>query len=115
MLECCGTPKRVMPEIRKIAEEYGCEEAARQLGQCMAGFIGSEAEKHLWIDFSSTGDLKYYNGIALKGFLKGIPVPVLSGGQYDALLKRMHRKDRAIGFAVFLHRLERLTREGGEV
>ena len=81
----------------------------------MAGFIGSEAEKHLWIDFSSTGDLKYYNGIALKGFLKGIPVPVLSGGQYDALLKRMHRKDRAIGFAVFLHRLERLTREGGEV
>jgi ATP phosphoribosyltransferase regulatory subunit len=115
LLECCGSPKRVMPEIRKIAEEYGCEEAARQLGQCMAGFIGSEAEKHLWIDFSSTGDLKYYNGIALKGFLKGIPVPVLSGGQYDALLKRMHRKDRAIGFAVFLHRLERLTREGGEV
>ena len=33
------------------------------------------------------------------------------GGQYDGLMRRMGRKDRAIGFAVFLNRLERL-REG---
>ena len=75
--------------------------------------MGTEEEEHLWIDFSATEDLKYYNGIAFKGFLEGIPDPVLSGGQYDALMRRMHRKDRAVGFAVFLHRLDRLNREGG--
>ena len=113
LLGTCGTPKKVMPALRKIAEENGCGDNARELGQAAAAFAGSEAEEHLWIDFSTTGDLKYYNGIAFKGYLEGIPDPVLSGGQYDALMRRMHRKDRAIGFAVFLHRLERLQREGG--
>ncbi|MBQ9251870.1 MAG: ATP phosphoribosyltransferase regulatory subunit [Clostridia bacterium] len=111
LLGIYGPPKTVMPKIRRLAEENGCEEAARELGEAVASFAGAEAESHLWIDFSATGDLKYYNGIAFKGFLQGIPDPVLSGGQYDALMKRMHRKDRAIGFAVFLHRLDRL--EGG--
>ena len=52
-----------------------------------------------------------YNGIAFKGFISGIPGSVLSGGQYDALMRKMGRKDRAIGFAVFLDMLERLTEE----
>ncbi len=112
LLRTYGPPRTVMPRIRKIAEENGCEASARELGQTAAAFMGTPAEEHLWIDFSATGDLKYYNGIAFKGFLEGIPDPVLSGGQYDALMRRMHRKDRAIGFAVFLHRLERLSREG---
>lgn len=113
LLGLYGPPKTVMPSIRRLAEENGCPEAARALGEAVAAFAGSEAEKHLWIDFSATGDLKYYNGIAFKGFLKGIPDPVLSGGQYDGLMKRMHRRDRAVGFAVFLHRLERLEEEKG--
>ena len=113
LLETYGTPRTVMPRIRQIAEEYGCGTYARELGQTVAAFAGPPAEEKIWIDFSATGDLKYYNGIAFKGFLQGIPDPVLSGGQYDKLMKRMHRKDRAIGFAVFLHQLERLSREGG--
>lgn len=113
LLETYGTPRTVMPRIRQIAEEYGCGTYARELGQTVAAFAGTPAEEKIWIDFSATGDLKYYNGIAFKGFLQGIPDPVLSGGQYDKLMKRMHRKDRAIGFAVFLHQLERLSREGG--
>lgn len=112
LLRTYGSPRSVMPRVRRIAEENGCGEFARELGQTVAAFMGTDAEEHLWIDFSATGDLKYYNGIAFKGFLEGIPDPVLSGGQYDALMRRMHRKDRAIGFAVFLHQLERLSREG---
>lgn len=113
LLSAYGDPKTVMPRIRRIAEEYGCEDCARELGQAAAAFVGTEAENRLWIDFSATGDLKYYNGIAFKGFVEGIPDPVLSGGQYDKLMRRMHRKDRAVGFAVFLNQLERLSREGG--
>ena len=108
-----GSPRTVLPRIHQIAEENGCGHYAKELEQTVAAFMGTEAEKHLWIDFSATGDLKYYNGIAFKGFVEGIPDAVLSGGQYDALMRRMHRKDKAIGFAVFLHRLERLSREGG--
>ena len=113
MLGTYGSPRTVMPAIRRIAEENGCGDYARELGQAVASLTGTEEEEHLWIDFSATENLKYYNGIAFKGFLEGIPDPVLSGGQYDALMRRMHRKDRAVGFAVFLHRLDRLNREGG--
>ena len=106
-----GTPRSVMPKIRELAEEYGAGEMAAQLGRAVAGFTGSELEDKIQIDFSATGDLKYYNGVAFKGFISGIPGSVLSGGQYDKLMRKMGRKDRAIGFAVFLDMLERLTEE----
>ena len=55
----------------------------------------------------------YYDNVKRKlksvcGFLSGIPQPVLSGGQYDKLMRKMHRNARAIGFAVYLDLLERL-------
>ena len=107
-----GSPKTVMPKIRKLAEENGAAEFAEELGQAAAAFAGSEAESRIRIDFSASGDVKYYNGIAFKGFISGIPESVLSGGQYDRLMRRMGRRDRAVGFAVFLNKLERLS-EGG--
>ena len=111
LLSLYGTPRTVMPKIRALAAEYGAEEMAACLGQAVAGFAGTDLENRIQIDFSATGDLQYYNGIAFKGFIDGIPGSVLSGGQYDALMKKMGRKDRAIGFAVFLDMLERLTEE----
>ena len=112
LLSLYGSPRIVMPKIRKLAEENGCSEAAVELSQAVACFMGTGMEEKIWIDFSATGDLKYYNGIAFKGFLQGNPDPVLSGGQYDSLMRRMHRKDRAIGFAVFLNRLDQLAEKG---
>lgn len=63
------------------------------------------------VDFSVDGDIRYYNGILFKGYVRGIPSAVLSGGQYDRLMKTMHRASRAIGFAVYCDRLERLFSE----
>ena len=108
LLGLYGSPRSVMPRIRALAEEYGVGDCAAQLGQAVAQFTGGEMEDRIRIDFSATGDLKYYNGIAFKGFISGIPASVLSGGQYDALMRKMGRKDHAIGFAVFLDLLERL-------
>ena len=107
-----GTPKAVLPRIMELAEENGVREFAEELGQAAAAFAGTEAESRIRIDFSASGDVKYYNGIAFKGFISGIPGSVLSGGQYDRLMRRMGRRDRAVGFAVFLNMLERLS-EGG--
>ena len=63
----------------------------------------------LRIDFSVVNDIKYYNGIVFKGFIEGIPTSVLSGGQYDKLMRKMNRRSSAIGFAVYLDMLERLN------
>jgi ATP phosphoribosyltransferase regulatory subunit len=114
LLGLYGTPKTVIPKIRKLAEENGTEDAAAELTRAVAGFAGTEMENRIQIDFSATGDMKYYNGIIFKGFISGIPGSVLSGGQYDHLMRRMGRRDRAVGFAVFLNMMERLTEEAGE-
>ncbi len=63
------------------------------------------------VDFSLTNDMTYYSGIAFKGYIKDIPVSVLSGGQYDKLMQSMGRTSSAVGFAVYLDALERFNLE----
>lgn len=62
----------------------------------------------LQIDFSIVDDINYYNGIVFKGFVRDVPNSVLSGGQYDTLMKRMKCSSGAVGFAVYLDELELL-------
>ena len=59
------------------------------------------------IDFSIVNDTSYYSGIVFKGYIKGIPTSVLSGGRYDKLMKKMGKNSGAVGFAVYLDMLER--------
>ena len=54
------------------------------------------------LDFSITSLDGYYNGIVFKGFAGGVATSVLSGGQYDRLMKKMGRSSAAIGFAVYM-------------
>lgn len=62
--------------------------------------------KCVQIDFSAVSDLGYYNGVAFRGFLRGVPQSVLSGGQYDRLMQKMGKRARAVGFAVYPDTLE---------
>ena len=55
----------------------------------------------LRIDFSLVNDTAYYNGLAFQGFVQGVPRAVLMGGQYDNLLAKLGRDQRAVGFAVY--------------
>lgn len=61
------------------------------------------------IDFSIANFGGYYSGIVFKGFISGISSQVLSGGQYDKLMKRMGKNSSALGFAVYLDTLERIN------
>ncbi len=63
------------------------------------------------IDFSIVNDTSYYSGLVFKGYIFGIPTSVLSGGQYDRLMKKMGKRSGAVGFAVYLDALERHGRE----
>ena len=62
-------------------------------------------------DFSVVNNMGYYNGFVFRGFLSGVSDGVLSGGQYDRLMKKMNRQSKAIGFAIYLDELEQLRGE----
>ena len=81
----------------------------------LVGFVREAGfEKNIKIDFSLTNDMSYYSGIAFKGYIKGIPSSILSGGQYDKLMKKMGRSSGAVGFAVYLDALERYNMQEDE-
>jgi len=61
------------------------------------------------IDFSIVNDMNYYNGITFQGFVDGLAQSVLSGGEYGKLLGKFSSKLDAIGFAVYIDAIERLT------
>ena len=61
------------------------------------------------MDFSIVNDMSYYNGITFQGFINGISQSVLSGGEYGKLLEKFSSKLDAVGFAVYIDALERLT------
>ena len=105
-----GSPESVIPGLYALPVDNKQKNMICELESVISGMAseGQLLNGRMIIDFSATEDLRYYNGIAFKGFIEGIPESVLSGGQYDGLMKRMGRKDKAIGFAVFLNMLERL-------
>ncbi len=60
------------------------------------------------LDFSLGNNMRYYNGVVFRGYLDGIHTSILSGGQYDRLPRKLGRKAKAIGFAIYVDLLEEL-------
>lgn len=119
-----GRPEKVMPELERALtgegspfsseEKAGFGESIQMLKRVISDFEGTGFEHMLNLDFSVVSDLKYYNGVIFKGFVEGVPDGVLSGGQYDKLMRNMNRKSRAIGFAVYMDTLGSLDKFEGE-
>ncbi len=95
--------------IRKIAKTPAAKEALEELQMVYEYCSELGYGDKINIDFSFVNDMGYYSGIIMRGFIDGIADKVLSGGRYDILLKKMHRNQGAIGFAVYLDALERLA------
>lgn len=107
----CGPIYKVLPEIKKISCNAKMDFAWQQLEEIRLILAGYGYEEQIHLDFSMTDDMAYYNGVIFKGFVLGIPNPVLSGGQYDHLMEKLGKKCGAIGFAVYLNLLEWLNEE----
>ena len=105
LISLSGTFEAVSGRLEGLCEELGCMQAYAELKDAVA-FAGGEYK--IRIDFSVVSDRGYYNGVIFKGFINGVPDSVLSGGRYDKLMKRMKRKSKAVGFAVYLDMLERM-------
>ena len=61
------------------------------------------------LDLSLAGEMEYYNGLVFQGYLRGLPRPLLKGGRYDLLMQKFTPGAGAIGFAVYLDELDRLS------
>lgn len=109
-----GAPSDVENALEKFATVgEQARVAVSELRTVLALLKKSGTGEKIRIDFSVVNDGKYYNGVAFQGFVEGVPTSVLSGGQYDKLMKKMKKNGRAIGFAVYLDGLERA--KGAEV
>ena len=104
LMGLCGAPEAVLPRVEALP---GCREDAEALSRVLEAVPCGKVR----LDFSLAGDLNYYNGVVFRGFVSGIPVSILSGGQYDRLMKKMGKTCGAVGFAVYLDLLEQLPRE----
>ncbi len=102
VLGLCGSPAEVLPQLERICSGTPAESEVPELREVLEG-IGPDSR--ILLDFSITSDTSYYNGVALEGYIEGLPDCVLVGGRYDRLMQRMHKKSRAIGFAVYLDAL----------
>lgn len=113
LISCCGAPRQVLPQLRTLLGNVG-RQWLEQLSNILEAPIFENVETAVRFDFSVVNDSRYYNGIVFKGYVPGVASAVLSGGQYDSLMQRMHRRSSAIGFAVYMDVVEQLTQKSPE-
>ncbi|MBR5309114.1 MAG: ATP phosphoribosyltransferase regulatory subunit [Clostridia bacterium] len=114
LLEVVGTYGSISECLPKLSAILGENENMKELSDIATALSKTQFADKFRIDFSVIGDMSYYNGIVFKGFVDGIPNGILSGGRYDRLMSKMGRKSGAIGFAVYLDMLERLSDDMSE-
>lgn len=106
-----GQAEKVLETLTAIVKDVADEDLLFELKNICALLKANGLLNKVQIDFSVISDLKYYNGIVFKGFIDGVGKDVLSGGRYDNLIRKMGKQKGAIGFAVYLDRLENLLTE----
>ncbi len=105
LIDCYGSASTVRTTLEELYPD-GLSAAAEELLSAVTALEEDGNDGRVRIDFSVMNDSKYYSGIVFKGFINGIPTDLLSGGQYDHLMRRVGRHARALGFAVYLDALE---------
>ena len=108
LTELYGAPAAVLPKLAPLCTGEAAEKAYAELSSLCAMLAATPYADRIRIDFSVSGDMRYYNGILFRGYLDGIAEGVLSGGEYGRLVRRMGKKSNAIGFALYLDLLEDL-------
>ena len=107
LISVYGNRKNVISKLNEIFESYETEKLA-MLSDMLDKSAFSDKIK---FDFSVVNDMNYYNGFVYRGFVDGVCCGVLAGGQYDNMMKKMNRNSGAIGFAIYLDRIEDSLRE----
>lgn len=107
-----GGIDEVLTKLRGFYSSPEYKAAVESFADVLKLIDDEQIKKMIQIDFSTVSDTKYYNDIVFKGFIEQIPGSVLSGGQYDRLMRKISKKSKAIGFAVYLDMLDELKNDG---
>lgn len=108
LVELYGPARELLPKLAEAAATPAEELAALELGSALGVLEAFGCAGNVNLDLSITCDTEYYNGLVFKGYVRGAPSAVLSGGRYDSLMRKLGKDEQAIGFAVYLNLLERL-------
>ncbi len=110
-----GSPSTVIKKLRTEFSDSTVLSKIDFLEEVCSLLSNEGCEDMIVLDFSVVNHTDYYNGIVFKGFVEKIPTGILSGGQYDGLMKKMGCNAGAIGFAVYLDALEDMLFDQREV
>lgn len=108
-IKLCGLSGAPSEVIDALKASGASEKDLRTLTGIAGAFSQTGLADMLRFDLSQDCGTRYYSGVVFKGYIKGIPSAVLSGGRYDALMHRMGKKYGAIGFALYTDLLERFS------
>jgi ATP phosphoribosyltransferase regulatory subunit len=109
LVTACGRMEDVLSQLVPLCRNDAMRGALEELESVCAALEASGYAESIRLDFSAVNDLRYYDGVIFRGYLRGLPAAVLSGGQYDSLARKMGKPWGAVGFAVYLDELELLT------
>ena len=107
-----GDWEAVLAQAEPIALNAGMGAALAEL-RTLCAALESQGQS-LRLDLSLVNDMEYYNGLVLQGYVAGLPRAVLKGGRYDPLAEQFRSGAKAVGFALYLDELERLSGPLGE-
>ncbi len=82
------------------------ERALKRLGKRVDRLRAHRDADRLLLDLTEVRDRRYYTGIVFEAFAGGSGQPVLAGGRYDGLLRRLGLDVPAAGFAMDRNALE---------
>jgi len=106
-----GDFAEILQEAGNMVFSSSAKAALNELASVYLSVQGAGLPVKLHLDFSLLNDVNYYNGIVFKGYLQGLARPVLSGGAYDKMMRKLGKKAGAIGFAIYLNELTRLDKQ----
>ena len=102
-----GDWETVLAQAEPVALNAAMGAALGEL-RTLCAALESQGQK-LRLDLSLVNNMEYYNGLVLQGYVAGLPRAVLKGGRYDPLAEQFRSGAKAVGFALYLDELERLS------
>ena len=107
LLDLCGGYEETLARAENFCKNERMQAAAAELRALAAPL--KAAGGSIRLDLTLAGEMEYYNGLVFQGYLQGLPRPLLKGGRYDLLMQKFTPGADAVGFAVYLDELDRLS------
>jgi len=100
-----GGFEEVVHKIRKFNIPAAAADALNSLEEIVSRVRKIEPDADIKLDISLSQDVSYYSGVIFQVIAGGFASPIVSGGRYDSLLRRLGKYGGAVGFAIYIDKL----------